>query len=298
MDSQKQCLEKYFANWSTEFQFNDFCKVFETGTLDNKSLESTEVVKFLKKLLLSDDERLVRKLPKDTVLYRCRKLPRKRDALLDAISYDKTDELLHGFDCYGSKEPPISISGEGRNNIQGASYLYLAENEYTACAETRPNNFDLLSVAKFRIKKDLKIFDLSVDDNFNEFDEPQKLFSATKFLSLVMAKFYMPISSEKEYLIPQYISDLIRKYGFDGVCYISSMSFSRNYTLFTCGDNYVEFVDSELIRNHITKFDFYRLNDSSSVAPQIHEKFETLTSEDIQKIKGQIIEEVRRNKNG
>lgn len=297
MDAQKQYWVNFFSEWSTKIRFNEFCKLFEE-TLDNRSLENSDTVKYIKQLLLSDDERIIHTLPKDTELFRCRRLPRNKENSFKAVSYDESENKLHGYDCYDSKEPPITISGAGRNNVKGVSYLYLAEDEYTACAETRPNNFDTLSVARFRIKKDLKVFDLSVDDSFKQFDDPERLFSATIFLSLVMAKFYTPVSDETEYLIPQYISDLARKYGFDGICYIGSMSKGKCYTIFTCGDNYIEFVDSELIVNHVPRFDLYRLNDSSSVVPQIHEKFETLTSEDIQKIKEQIIEEVRRNKNG
>lgn len=297
MDTQKQYWKKAFSEQATKIRFNEFCKLFEE-TLDNRSLENSDTVKYLKQLLLSDDVRIVHTLPKGTELFRCRRLPHGEKKRIGAVSYDESENKLYGYDYYDSKEPPITISGAGRNNIKGTSYLYLAENEYTACVETRPNNFDILSVARFRIKKDIKVFDLSVDDNFKQFDDPERLFSATRFLSLVMASFYTPVSNETEYLIPQYISDLVRKYGFDGICYIGSMSWGKCYTIFTCGDNYVEFVDSELIVNRVPRFDLYRLNDSLSIAPQIHEKFETLTSEDIQKIKGQIIEEVRRNKNG
>lgn len=297
MDAQKQYWVNFFSEWSTKIRFNEFCKLFEEP-LDNRSLEDSDTVKYLKQLLLSDDPRIVHILPKGTELFRCRRLPHGGEKRLRAVSYDEGKKKLHGYDCYDSKEPPITVSGAGRNNIKGASYLYLAENEYTACAETRPNNFDILSVARFRIKKDIKVFDLSVDDNFKQFDDPQKLFSATRFLSLVMARFYTPVSNETEYLIPQYISDLVRKYGFDGICYIGSMSWGKCYTIFACGDNYVEFVDSELIANYAPRFDLYRLNDASNVVPHIHEKFESVTSEDIESIKSQIIEEVRRNKNG
>lgn len=289
MDTQIQCWKRYFSESNAMFNFKEFCELFEKEKLDNKELENTKVVEFLKNLLLSDDTRIVHNLPKGTILYRCRKIP--KNDILDVISYDKNKDLLYGFDCYGSKEPPITVSGEGRNNVKGASYLYLAENEYTACAEMKPDNFDILSVAKFIIKKDLKIFDLSVDDNFKEFDEPETLQSATILLSLIMSKFYIPVSSEREYLIPQYISDLIRKYGFDGVCYISSNTFCKNYTIFTCGDNYVEFIESELVRNHIVKYELYRINDSSKIDPQIHNKFE-LNPDEIEELKKVIIKKV------
>ena len=77
----------------------------------------------------------------------------------------------------------------------------------------------------------------------------------------------------------QYISDFIRKYGYDGICYRSSMTFNKNYTIFNCGENNIEFVESELIVNYGMTFDLHKVNDASKVLP----KESKILTEDIKK---------------
>lgn len=292
MDKQIRILLQSLNRVFTNQLFNDFTNTINSEPLDNRTLETTVVIKKFKELLVSDDARLIHTLPKDTELFRCRKFTKNN--IEKTISCD-CENNLHGFDPYGSKEPPITLSGEGRNNISGASYLYLSENEYTACAEICPNNLEILSVAKFKIKNDLRIFDLSVDDNFSQYDNSDEFISTTELISLIMSSFYHPVSDEKNYLVSQYFSDLIRKYGFDGVCYLSSKSMCKNYTIFACGDNNIEFVSNELIRNHITKHDLYRINDSTRIEPQISDIIKEITAEDIETIKGKLIKAIERN---
>ena len=42
-----------------------------------------------------------------------------------------------GYDDINSREPILGIGSEGRNNIAGASYLYIASNPETACMEIK-----------------------------------------------------------------------------------------------------------------------------------------------------------------
>ena len=47
-------------------------------------------------------------------------------------------------------------SSEGRANPRGITYLYLANNKDTACAEVRPYKGAFISVAIFKVKRELK----------------------------------------------------------------------------------------------------------------------------------------------
>ena len=281
MDTES--LKRYFAKISTDMEFKEFQKLLKSENLDNKSLENSEVVKLLKELLACKDKQLVHSLSTGTELFRCRKLEHRDKSLDGVISYDSENDVISGSDAYNSKEPPITVSGAGRNNIRGCSYLYLAEDAYTACAEIRPNNFDIISLAKFRIKRDLKIFDLATNDKFDQYDNGKNLILATRLISWIMSAFYLPVASDREYLMSQYISDFIRKYGYDGICYRSSMTFNKNYTIFNCGENNIEFVESELIVNHGMTFNLHKVNDASKVLPKESKILTRISDEDIKK---------------
>lgn len=275
---------------NTEMELKEFRHIFESGNIDNRKLENTQVVKLLRRLLELEDKSLVRSLAAGTELFRCRKLPIGDISLSGIISYDEEEDFISGYDSYDSKEPPITISGSARNNIQGASYLYLAEDEYTACAEIRPHNFDIISLAKFKTKRDLKMFDLTVDANFSQYDDRKSLIIATKLIAGIMATFYLPVSNDKEYLMSQYISDFIRKYGYDCICYLSSMTFNKNYTIFSCGENNIEFISSELVENHRTKFDLYKINDSSKISIKSDKNYPQMSAGEL---KERVIKRIR-----
>lgn len=290
MDLLQKKIVYQLSAVNTKMELKEFRHIFENGNIDNRTLENTEVVKRLRQLLELEDKSFVRSLAAGTELFRCRKLPIGDASLSGIITYDSERKWISGYDSYDSKEPPITVSGSARNNIQGSSYLYLAEDEYTACAEIRPHNFDIISLAKFKTKKDLKMFDLTVDANFSQYDDREKLISATMLIAGIMATFYMPVANNKEYLMSQYISDFIRKYGYDCICYLSSMTFNKNYTIFSCGENNIEFISSELVENYRTNFELYKINDSSKVSIKTGGNYPKVPNE---KTKSQLIARIR-----
>lgn len=73
-----------------------------------------------------------------------------------------------GFDEKNSIECPIGVSIDGRNNISGVSYLYVAEDEVTACEEIKTTLWVIISLAEF-IANDL------LQTLKNEFDNRQYL---------------------------------------------------------------------------------------------------------------------------
>ncbi|PZR22098.1 MAG: hypothetical protein DI539_06475, partial [Flavobacterium psychrophilum] len=68
----------------------------------------------------------------------------------------KTIYIPYSGDKIGA--PPPNIVGTGRINRPGVSYLYCATDEYTAISEIRPHPGDVVSIGKFIVDKDLKIF--------------------------------------------------------------------------------------------------------------------------------------------
>ncbi len=57
--------------------------------------------------------------------------------------------------------PPNSKASDGRANPKGISYLYLSNDIKTALFEVRANLYDYISVAKFKLKENLQVINLS-----------------------------------------------------------------------------------------------------------------------------------------
>ena len=186
IDEMRRQWVQVFLIQEARIAYTRFKALFERPNLDNKSFEESEIISLIKEILKESDDRIVTGLPKETVLYRSRivdiiKMLNNKTT----ITVDEQDNI-NGFDKYDSKEPPINISKGGRCNPAGSSYLYLSESEYSACAEVRPMNKQILSVARFEITKDLNIVDFTAGGNFEEYNE-EKGYSVTMLLSEIFS---------------------------------------------------------------------------------------------------------------
>ena len=138
--------------------------------------------------------------------------------------------------------PPSSFAKAGRMNASGISVFYGATNSATALAEIRPPVGSNVIVAKFQIKRKLKVLDLSALSytvvKGSIFDTKYvSILSRTSFLrklSQRMTKAVMPDDEHFEYLPTQAISDfLASEMGFDGIIFPSAQSESGyNVALF------------------------------------------------------------------
>lgn len=129
--------------------------------------------------------------------------------------------------------PPIFKSKAGRANRQGVSYLYLASNSETAIGEVRPHPGHYVSIGKFENNENLKVLDLRFINLIEYFKNPKE-FEIFKFLRDISEELSIPIlPDEKEnYLVTQFISDIIRQIGFDGIMFKSSISDGHNLVAF------------------------------------------------------------------
>jgi len=137
-------------------------------------------------------------------------------------------------------KPPANEAKNGRANPVGIPYLYLASNPKTAIAETRPHPGDFLSVAKFLVINQMQLLNLinprkSVSPFNVQEDDLSILRYDLDFLCLLdneLAKPILPRVAALEYLPTQFISEFIKKCGYDGVVFKSSISDGVNVTLF------------------------------------------------------------------
>lgn len=222
----------------------------EVKTRNNRLIENTVVVKALDTIINDESSPFCTEIEPGTILFRSR--PVNIDNLAnDSSGIKLADETkTTGYDEYDSKEAPLSIPAPGRSNIAGMSYLYLADKEYTSCVECRPDSLDYISVAKFRVKKRLTCINFGDDQTVNVFKNFEEEYGVRpgRLITLIMWEFTKLAKKPEDYWASQYISEYVRKCGFDAIKYQSSMSSGMNYTIFNCGCNAVEFVESRIVK--------------------------------------------------
>ena len=238
---------------------------------NNNLIEETIVVKLLDYIIENEDNQFHITLEKGTSLFRAREINCPYyNTKYDIWKDDNGNIKCNGYNEYESKEPPITIATEGRNNIIGMSYLYLAKDPYTACAEIKPNIRSMISLATFETKKDLRLInfnDKEISLNFLKyFPYP---FVSSVILEEILKEIYRMFSRtrkcEYDYLATQYIFDRIRKAGYDGINYYGSANYGTNYTIFNSHKMFIRFVKSDIIVSSGITYHFTNLETEEKV---------------------------------
>ena len=139
---------------------------------------------------------------------------------------------------------PILYTKGGRFNREGTSYLYLGTDVNTCVSELRLQKGQICSIGKFKCIKEGKYFNLSNTTNESNF------FNEVKEIML------QPVHSENRYnyLITQFISDIIRISEFDGIIYESTQG--DGISLVSFDVNAYEFIDYSDEIYKITKVEY------------------------------------------
>lgn len=160
-------------------------------------------------------------------------------------------------------KPPAKISTAGRANPIGIPYLYTASNISTAIAEIRPHKGDSVTVAKFDILEPLKLADLrnprqSISPfTLKDEDELNQIYLDLDYLCHLgeeLSKPILPREAHLEYLSSQYLCELIKHCGFDGVVYKSSVGDGDNFAIFY--DEKLKASEVECYQVNNVNFDF------------------------------------------
>ncbi|WP_082926423.1 RES family NAD+ phosphorylase [Cupriavidus sp. D384] len=138
--------------------------------------------------------------------------------------------------------PPSRVASHGRANPPGIPYLYVGSSPATAIAEIRPHTGEYVSVADFSIDPArLRLVDLRAPKErispFEIGDEDRigALRSDIAFLERLgdeLTRPVVPQGAAVEYVPSQYLCEFIKKAGWNGVVYRSSMSDGINLALF------------------------------------------------------------------
>lgn len=138
--------------------------------------------------------------------------------------------------------PPKSHASHGRANPAGIPYLYLGSTAETAVAEIRPHPGEIACVAKFETDSELQLVDLrnprSLISPFLLSDESlltrlrsgdiQFLESLGQYLTTPV----IPTAAAINYTPSQYLCEFIKKCGYHGIIYKSSVGEGINLALF------------------------------------------------------------------
>ena len=142
-----------------------------------------------------------------------------------------------GFPIEKMGNPPSNLTKSGRANPEGISYLYLANDIKTTLYEVRANLLDLLSVGTFLLKENITVINLNEKtyDIFRlaEAEVLDDLIIHKPFIDKLDEELSKPrrrSDSELDYLPTQYLSELIKSMGYDGIEFRSSLN-PKGYNL-------------------------------------------------------------------
>ena len=155
------------------------------------------------------------------------------------------------FEPYSNSQigaPPPHLSGFGRINRAGVSYLYCATDKHTAISEIRPHPGDIVSIGKFFTNKELVMFDLTEVQFLKYYQNDKKLddFKTLNTFTQLMQK-VVPPSERQAYNITQLIADCIRKLNFDGILFPSSVGGGSNIVVFSPENMDYTYKDADVV---------------------------------------------------
>jgi hypothetical protein len=138
--------------------------------------------------------------------------------------------------------PPNRVASHGRANPAGIPYLYLGSTQATAISEIRPHTGEIACVAAFTTPNNLELIDLRRPRKMvspfllEDSADISRMRSDLPFLERLGDELTIPVLPQAaaiDYTPTQYLCEFIKKCGYDGVIYRSSVSDGINLALFT-----------------------------------------------------------------
>ena len=135
--------------------------------------------------------------------------------------YRNKANKFRGLSKEGSYVPPNpDLIRDGRSNAKFIRFLYVAESPTTAVFEVRPLLRCAVNVAGIEVKEQLSIANIAVNIAF----DPEKDNSEDEWLLyFVQLAFSTPTNNPNDYIPSQIIAEYLRKQGYDGIRYGSSL---------------------------------------------------------------------------
>ncbi|QKC83493.1 MULTISPECIES: RES family NAD+ phosphorylase [unclassified Mesorhizobium] len=150
----------------------------------------------------------------------------------------RAGDEIYEIDKMGA--PPKRLASHGRANPAGIPYLYLGSMPETAAAEIRPHTGEVACVADFTIPEiqavDLrnprKLVSPFILEDAGAIGQLRADLPFLERLGEELTRPVLPSGAAIDYIPSQYLCEFIKKSGFDGVVYRSSVSDGINLALF------------------------------------------------------------------
>lgn len=220
-----------FASWRSYFNFASRVRRSRRYVLDAESQA------FLSTVRATLDKR-------ESILHNGTILCRAQNGVEYVEEHDDDgnaiDEIPTGYSAERMK-PLANRAREGRVNPAGIPVLYLGSTRETAISEIRPWVGAKVSVARFRVTRDLRVVDLTQSSqgsmvlaiSFN--DEPVPSDHTEKAVwSTIDDAFSTPVTrsdDSAEYVPTQILAELFRDAGYDGLVYHSQFGGEHGYNI-------------------------------------------------------------------
>ena len=137
--------------------------------------------------------------------------------------------------------PPPERTPAGRANPRGIPFLYLSTDEATVIAELRPGKGQALTLATFVLREPVRTVDLTeasaVESPFGQGDLEALVQRRTPYglldqVNQMLSHPIDPQQAELEYLPTQYLTEVMRQVGYDGLLFNSALGPGDNLLLF------------------------------------------------------------------
>ncbi len=201
--------------------------------------------------------------------------------LQKGIGYESA--RLRGYNWEESKEPPEDKAEAQRNSKEKEVALYVADDEVTACAETKSKVREYISVAEFELSENVQVLDFSKMQFSKPFNQYNDIYSVDvrKMLSILEFYFSKPVYSSEEYKCSQQIVRHFREKGITGFKYRSFYSSGNNYTFFDDAMKKFIWNDSRVLINYATANLFISLDKGNMIDLDNINKIEKSISSDV-----------------
>lgn len=271
MDKEKNEAQEFLNAWilpaNAKIGFQNFLESLNGINGQKQETALKKVYDILDSVVLGDEkDQFEEKLLPGKKYYRARIIRPEDYGKVETGIGRSSDDKFSGYNEINSREPILGISGVGRNNLAGVSYLYVASNESTACMEVKSQFGDLISLATFEIRQPLVVINFSSDKAFDRKLSERHNLSMGIFFTLLMSHYSEPVKDNRSYGVTQIISDYLRKTGIDGVAYRSSLSPGGvNYTIFNSHPSKIKYVSSKILIHKQANHSFWDLNEEKAI---------------------------------
>lgn len=179
----------------------------------------------------------------------------------------RLSDTSKGFQNSEMGAPKKESTSAGRINPEGIRVLYLSDSIETAISEVRAGKYDFVTVGEFSLRTDIEIVNLHRIDKISPFSGIDPISYAVNIFNLErinkeIAKPLRKSDSKLDYLPTQFISELIKSFGYKGIAYES--------TMFNSGLN-ISIFDEKLLKcKRVEVFDIVNI---VSTQVSIHKKY-------------------------